>query len=387
MERITAPREAAAAQGKTRDTNLELFRIAAMFLIVIHHYVVNSGLTAEGGVIFSDPFSWRSLGLLFLGVWGKAGTNCFLMITGYYMCRSRISAKKFAKLYGEVLFYNVIVYCVFLAAGYETLSPNSILVTVFPFSIISVNFIGCYLAFFLFIPFLNSLVGSLGRKQHLRLLLLCGVVYIALGTAHRITFNYLSWFIVLYLIASYLRLYPEKFHANTRLWAVLTLLTGALLCASVVFGLWIYQRTGTNMYYWFAIDSNSFLPVLFGVSSFMLFKNIRIRHSRVINTIAASTFGVLCIHANSGAMRKWLWVDTLDSVGHYSPLHAVICAVCVFVVCTLIDMARIRLVEKPFFRLWDRKFPAVAEKIRALEAKLLDRMNIREGGEHKDEQA
>ena len=35
----------------------------------------------------------------------------------------------------------------------------------------------------------------------------------------------------------------------------------------------------------------------------------------------------------------------------------------VYAACTLIDMARIRLVEVPFFRLWDRKFPPIAEKL------------------------
>jgi hypothetical protein len=30
--------------SKTRDSNIELFRIVAMMLIIAHHYVVNSGL-------------------------------------------------------------------------------------------------------------------------------------------------------------------------------------------------------------------------------------------------------------------------------------------------------------------------------------------------------
>lgn len=33
-----------------------------------------------------------------------------------------------------------------------------------------------------------------------------------------------------------------------------------------------------------------------------------------IIAIAASTFGVLLIHANSETMRNWLWKDTLDNV-------------------------------------------------------------------------
>lgn len=53
---------------KTRDSNLELFRIVTMILIIAHHYVVNSGLTSVGGPIFSDPMSFKSI--FFIIVWG-----------------------------------------------------------------------------------------------------------------------------------------------------------------------------------------------------------------------------------------------------------------------------------------------------------------------------
>ena len=33
------------ASPKVRDSSIELFRIITMFVIVAHHYVVNSGLT------------------------------------------------------------------------------------------------------------------------------------------------------------------------------------------------------------------------------------------------------------------------------------------------------------------------------------------------------
>ena len=36
---------------KTRNSNLELFRILTMLSIVVHHYVVNSGLLAADVVL------------------------------------------------------------------------------------------------------------------------------------------------------------------------------------------------------------------------------------------------------------------------------------------------------------------------------------------------
>ena len=102
-----------------RDSNIEMFRIVVMLLIVSHHYVVNSGLLEPGGVAYSEPLSPKSLFLLVFGAWGKVGINCFVMITGYYMCKSHITFRKFMKLFCEVMFYRIVIYFVFFVTGYE----------------------------------------------------------------------------------------------------------------------------------------------------------------------------------------------------------------------------------------------------------------------------
>ena len=45
-------------QTKPRNSNLELYRIIVMWVIVIHHYVVNSGLLGE---LAQNPTSTASL--------------------------------------------------------------------------------------------------------------------------------------------------------------------------------------------------------------------------------------------------------------------------------------------------------------------------------------
>ena len=99
---------------KVRESNLELFRIITMILIIAHHYVVNSGLTLADGPINTNLLSWQSIFLLLFGAWGKTGINCFVLITGYFMCTSRITLKKFIKLLFEVMFYRIIIYLIFL---------------------------------------------------------------------------------------------------------------------------------------------------------------------------------------------------------------------------------------------------------------------------------
>ena len=93
-----------------------------MLLIVAHHYVVNSGLTSVDGPIFADPLSVKSIFLFLFGMWGKTGINCFVLITGYFMCQNKITVKKFAKLLLEIYFYNIIIYFIFLFTGYSEFS-------------------------------------------------------------------------------------------------------------------------------------------------------------------------------------------------------------------------------------------------------------------------
>ena len=103
-----------AAVKKHRESNLELFRIITMLLIVAHHYVVLSDLPGE---IMTDPLSLKSIYLYIFGARGKIGINCFVLITGYFMCTSRITLRKFVKLIGEVEFYSVAIYLMFYAGG------------------------------------------------------------------------------------------------------------------------------------------------------------------------------------------------------------------------------------------------------------------------------
>lgn len=337
-----------------RDSNIELFRIITMLLIVAHHYVVNSGLMAAEGPIYNDPLSYRSLFLLVFGAWGKTGINCFMLITGYYMCKSRITTQKFAKLLCEIMFYRVVINLAFCATGYEEYSMRDWISILIPIKKIGNGFVPAFLVFYLGIPFLSVLVNNLTEKQHVRLLLLCGFLYVFLGTVPKfsVTMNYVSWLCVIFFIAAYIRNYPQKMYENTRFCGWLLLIIIVVDIMAIVGCAWLSARTGKGYAYSCLEDCNTFLAVATSICAFLFFKNLKISYNHFINQIAVSTFGVLLIHANSDIMRRWLWNDVLDAVGHYStpnmPLYAVGSVVFVFTVCTIIDQLRIRYVESRF---------------------------------------
>lgn len=186
----------------------------------------------------------------------------------------------------------------------------------------------------------------------------CLGVYVILPSFARanVVFNYVTWFSILFIIASYIRLYPKDWFSNTKITWMLMVVSLILSCGSVAVLATLSRMVGKNIgiSYFFVSDSNKVLALATGVSAFLFFKNIKIGHNKIINTIAASTFGVLLIHANSNTMRRWLWQDTFNNVGAYESgnvvIHAVVSVVLIYAVCTVIDICRIKLLEAPLMK-------------------------------------
>lgn len=331
-----------------RDSNLELYRIVTMLLIIAHHFVVNSGILDKA---YEAPLSANSIFLFLFGAWGKTGINCFMMITGYFMCKSNITLKKYLKLICEVLFYNVLIAMIFVVTGYG--SAKDIINAFLLVRVIdSSHFFACFLMFYLLIPFLNILLKHINQQQHRRLIEILAFLYIFLSTMPKfnVVMNYVSWFSTLYLVAAYIRFYPPR----ERRWGLWTFAFVGMAVVSILGCLKLGSIFGKQAAYRFVSDSDTFLAFAISVSSFMYFKGLKIKQNKLINAIGGSTFGVLCIHANSMTMINWLWKDFLDVNAKYQlPLvelviFSIIAVIGIFTVCTLIDQIRVRTVEKFF---------------------------------------
>ena len=355
---------AATSVKKQRSSNLELYRIICMLMIVAHHYVVNSGLTSADGPLLTDYTSSNSIFLSLFGAWGKTGINCFLMITGYFMCASKITTRKFVKLLGQIYLYKLVLFPIFLFMGYETLSLKRIVILLMPVWNFNHNFVSCFIVFWLTIPFLNILVKNMTKRQHEMLLLLLVGCYSILGSipSFDISFNYITWFGVIYFIASYIRVYPLSIFERKAFWGWMTLLSVVLAMVSIC-GIRLVFGRQVMLAYFFMSDSNKILALAVAVCSFLWFKNMKFDYSKLINAFGAGTFGVLLIHANSNAMRNWLWKDTVDVVGHYYSLstvslilYSIGTVLAIFLICNLIDQLRIATLEKWFFNWYDRNF-------------------------------
>lgn len=355
-----------------RDSNLELFRVIVMLMIIAHHYVVNSGLIQR---LLDSPMTPSSSAMLVFGAWGKTGINCFVLITGYFMCTSSITLRKFLKLYLQIVFWAVVVYFILCTAGladfsYWVLFKRIAVVYSLPFR----DFVSAFLVFYLCIPFLNILIRNMDRKTHLTLVvLLMGIYTILPCMGVYLVLNYLEWFCVIFIIAAYLRKYDIESFLTHRQWGYSTLLFIGTAIFSILFMEYASKNGIYNGYvYYFVADCNKIFAMAVSITSFMWFKTLKIGYSKFINMLGASTFGVLLIHAHSDEMRQWLWGNTVDCVGHfnesvlYTVGYGLASILVIFTVCSAIETMRIKIIEKPMLDFFEyRVIDPIKNRIRS----------------------
>lgn len=175
----------------------------------------------------------------------------------------------------------------------------------------------------------------------------------------KVSYNYVTWFSVLFLIASYIRNYGILVGRKVN-WGVCLLISILVSMGSVILFVIIKQKLHISIpCYWLVSDSYAIMAIVVAVCGLMYFKDLKMPQSKIINTIASSVFGVLLIHANSNTMRQWLWKDTVNVIGQYNSdyywLLAISSVLSIFIVCVIIDQIRIRLFEKPLFKVMDRQ--------------------------------
>ena len=335
---------------KQRNSNIELLRILMMLVIVAHHYIVNSGVIQC--IVSTPPHSlqinrFNVYFALIFGWGGKTAINVFILITGYFMCRQQFKWRKVVFLALEIVLYRWLIYGIFLSSGYESFNLKEFIKTVLvlPYDFgwgFSSSFVGLYVL----VPFINKLLSTLEKKELEKLICVLLVLFTGFSTfLFNTSFEYIGWYVTVYLIGSYLRLYEMNWMSSRRITGLLCACSLAFSWLSVICIRFVAEKMNRNLpYYYFVADSNKVLAIATAISLFLLFKNINIGSNRLINKFAASTFGVLMIHASSDTMRRWLWQDVCKNSFAFPKnnfiFHAVFCTLVVYIVCVSIDMVR-----------------------------------------------
>ena len=337
-----------------------MLRIICMVLIIAHHYAVH------GAFVFTEltPFVNKMI-VVFFKLGGKLGVNLFVLISGYFMVRSSVTFRKLLRLWLQILFYSVTISAALFMHNPASFSLKNFVLSFFPVSQSIYWFATTYLILMVFSPLLNRMIFTMEQKTHFfSLLVLFGltvIIQIAVGQAPG--YSLLLWFVFLYLLAAYIRLYPIRYFDTWKNFLIAAAAYCLVFFGQITLGLlpkkgFILSRI-TDI---FSYESNGLLLFVCSVTLFLAFMRLKPHYNRGVNLLARSMFGVYLIH-DSIIVRPVLWKqifpnnDYVDSP--YLIFHALAKTAVVLIACTLIDQARMWLLEKPFFKLIDQNAAAL----------------------------
>lgn len=217
-------------------------------------------------------------------------------------------------------------------------------------------FVFAYLGLYLLIPFLNYVVRNITLILHKKILIILTLFIPIAGSLVRggitNTVSDLGIAVYYYFFVTYLKRNPNNLVAkNYKLVLILTFSFVVLLFSLFSIFLWIPWRLIN-----FLIGRYSIFMLLIAACLFYLFKNIKIKESKVLNCLATCTLGIYLLHDND-TFRGLIWNgicplgDLWDNA--YYPLILLVAVFCVFVLCILLDIARQLIFEKPLMKFID----------------------------------
>lgn len=267
-----------------RDSNIELLRIVAMFLVLIDHSGYMSINPPTNEEVFSAPM--LSLVRYSSQSFSSICVNVFVLISGWFGIKARFS--RITEFLFQCYFICFVSYFVLLAIGIT--APMSVGGWINFFVLGDLWFVMAFLILYLMAPMMNLFIKSLHRKQFLYFLLPFLIIQFLHGFVIQV-----SWFdkgmspltlMSLYMIGRYMRLYPNRFTTMNRWMDMLIYVVVSAIGAILTF---IGARHGTEGYRFFSYASPTIM--IASVYFFLFFTKFSFKN-RLVNWIAASAFAV-----------------------------------------------------------------------------------------------
>lgn len=335
-----------------RNSSIELLRIISMVMIMFHHFAYHGNFEWNYNEI-TIPHLWYN----FILMGGKVGVNIFVLISGFFLIENTerlFQPKKLLKFWGQVVFYSITTYFLSIVLQINNFDIKQIIKICFPITYPGWWFASTYFMLYLIHPFLNKLLHDLNKNvyQYLILLLVLCWSIIPTLTTQLFESNSLLWFITLYAIAGYAKIYGFNERLKSKHYFFLFFIV--LVCSYLVSVSFLVLGTKRNELAVHAIDffgMERFPILLMSFFLFMTFAKLKIKFNKWINVIASATFGVYLIH-DSSYIRYYIWWDIFKINQYQESLflipYSILVVFIVYVLCTGIEMVRKVLLERPY---------------------------------------
>ena len=170
------------AVNKTRDSNFELMRIISMIFIILYHVLVH-------GALLDYASGSMKIVVVFLEALILVHVNSFILITGYFQCKSKMRLGKVLALNNMTWFYKVLIMVLFIAFGVIAVPDIITLIqTLLPIDFGIYWFISSYLILYLISPILNKVINNSTKRDLQKIIIVLFIVVSLLSTLTRDVF-------------------------------------------------------------------------------------------------------------------------------------------------------------------------------------------------------
>lgn len=290
---------------KKRENNLELLRIISMLMVITLHLLNFGGFLYRYDNNFISFIVWLMESICFIAV------NCYVLISGYFLVNSKFTISKLIKTIIEVVFYSVLIYIIMVFLGEETFTIKHLIKSFLPIFFGKYWFATCYVELYLLSPFINVLIHNLSKKQYKNLLIILFITFSCWSCiiSNTNTINYggsysISWFILIYLFAGYIRL-----HVNLKDIKGYKYFLGYVFCSFINVFFYIINSSKIYVKPDFLYNYYSITILVGSICLFVSLLKLSIKNkvlNKLISFFAPTTFGIYLIHENS-SMRGIIW--------------------------------------------------------------------------------
>lgn len=360
-----------------RNSNIELLRIISIIMITLSHYSTHNGINNYLLDLGINRFILEFISL------GNLGVIIFVLITGYFAISKEqpFKLKKLFNLYMQVSFYSIIIYIIFILSGLEKFSLFELIKCFFPIAFKKYWFISVYVVLYIFTPYINRLLLSLKKKEHLNMIIISLLIFSILHifTGQDYYGNELIQLILFYIIGAYLGKYKSSTLNNNSL-KILVITTILMISSVIIFDLIGTKYTIFGIHSTYLMNRTSILSILFSISLFNIFNNRKECSKPFINKLSSCVLGVYLISDNQ-LIRGILWTDILNVQDYVNSnalvLHIIVSIILVFLTCIIIEHIR----KETFGRLSELFYDLISQKIvkMSIYKKLREVMYINEG--------
>ena len=331
--------------AESRNSSIELLQIIAMFMILMHHFIVHNTYDVENLPLGPKRVFFQ----LIMQGGGKIGVVIFFSISAWFFLDKEQNVKtNFRRVWimeRELLFWSITLAVFYLMFDHaDTISRVAVAKNIVPLTMNIWWYATSYAIFLMLLPFLLKGLKALGRECHLTLaaitLIIWGLTRFFPGALGDSALTGVFGFIYLFILISAYKWYMKPF-ALKQIWLIILFGLSCILLYAGIF----YAATllGHSMNILDVVIGVWSLPVIMiGFGMFLLFNRITF-HNRIVNYVAQSAFAVYLI-TDHPFSRKLLWTRLFNLQNFcqqpFSILKILGILLAIYITCTLLDFVR-----------------------------------------------